>query len=69
MTPNKLIPMFQAVSLMEAIMSNRPDKEQALRIFKEMQEEVRQERIKQGQEMMQEQMQYMDQDEWSRIVD
>lgn len=50
------IPLFQAVSIMEGLTNaNHPLHEQAKELFAEMQEKVRVERVKQGQEMMQEQ--------------
>lgn len=70
MSEYKQIPQFQAVALMEALLDKEhPFHNKARSLYNDMAEEVRLERIKHGQEMMQEQMQYISEDEWSRIVD
>ena len=61
MTPRETIPLFQAVAIMEGLTNaNHPLHEQAKALFAEMQEKVRVESVKQGQEMMQEQ--------WNRMT-
>lgn len=61
MTDRITIPLFQAVSIMEGLTNAKhPLHEQAKALFAEMQEQVRAEGVKQGQEMMQEQ--------WNRMT-
>jgi len=70
MTPNKMIPQFQAVALIEAILNqNHPLREQALALYADMAEEVRLERVKLAQEDMHRQREHISEEEWSRIVD
>jgi len=56
MTDRATIPLFQAVAIMEAMNNaDHPLRDQAQRMFKGMQEQVRVEGVKIGGEMMQKQ--------------